>query len=167
MGVSGAGKTTVGQALAEALSLQFVDADNLHPASNVAKMAAGIPLNDEDRFPWLRQVGAELDRFQGEGIVLACSALKRRYRDLIREQAAGTTFVHLSASERVLANRVIGRPGHFMPASLLQSQIATLEPLEQGEAGVTVDCSQPVAELVREVVSALTAAAPGAESHAL
>ncbi|MTH70412.1 AAA family ATPase [Agromyces bracchium] len=162
MGVSGAGKSTVGQALADGLSLVFVDADSLHPRSNVAKMAAGTPLDDDDRFPWLMRVGLELQRDGAAGVVVACSALKRQYRDLIRERAPHAFFVHLSAGERVLADRIAARPDHFMPASLLGSQLATLEELGDDEAGVTVDCSLPVAELMREVILAL-GAVEGAE----
>jgi len=161
MGVSGSGKSTFGAALAEALGLRFTDADDLHPAANVAKMAAGTPLTDDDRRPWLDRVGEALAAGAASGgIVIACSALRRRYRDRLREAAPGTAFLHLAAPQAVLAERVSGRHGHFMPASLLGSQFATLEPLEAGERGLTLDATAPVPELVAEAVRWLNAPAP-------
>ena len=137
MGVSGAGKTTVGIALAERLGLRFEDADALHPAANVAKMAAGTPLTDADRAPWLQIVGQRIAA-SPDGIVMACSALREIYRDQIRAAAPEAVFVLLTVDESTLTDRVANRPGHFMPASLVHSQLDTLEPLSPGEIGVTV-----------------------------
>jgi len=137
MGVSGAGKTTVGIALAGRLGLPFEDADGLHPAANVAKMASGIPLTDEDRAPWLAIVGKRIAA-SPDGIVMACSALREIYRDQIRESAPEALFVLLTVDESTLTDRVANRQGHFMPASLVHSQLDTLEPLAPGENGVTV-----------------------------
>jgi gluconokinase len=138
MGVSGAGKTEVGTALAARLGATFKDADDLHPLPNVQKMAAGVPLTDEDRWPWLRLVGAELAGEHANGIVVACSALKRAYRDAIRAAAPSTRFILLKVEPSVLQQRLVQRPGHFMPASLLTSQLETLEALETAEAGMTL-----------------------------
>lgn len=139
MGVSGAGKSTVGAALAERLDVSFADADSLHPEANVAKMAAGTPLTDDDRWPWLALVGHALASAEREGLVIACSALRRAYRDAIRAMAPTVQFVHLNVPAATLADRVASRPGHFMPSSLLGSQLQLVEPLESDEAGVTVD----------------------------
>ena len=138
MGVSGSGKTTVGTALAAELGVPFVDADDLHPAENVARMAAGVPLTDDDRWPWLALVGERLAGADATGLVVACSALKRSYRDAIRQKAPEVRFVFLDAGRALLESRVRDRPGHFMPASLLDSQLAALEPLAPDEPGVTV-----------------------------
>ena len=155
MGVTGAGKTTVGIALAERLGLRFVDADDLHPAANVEKMAAGIPLTDDDRWPWLAAVGDALAEAGEPGLVVACSSLKRAYRDAIRARADGVRFVHLTAPPELLRDRLGHRTGHFMPATLLDSQLAILEPLDADEAGATVDVSGAVDENVDAVVEAL------------
>lgn len=139
MGVSGCGKSTVGALLAEQENAAFLDGDSLHPEANIVKMAAGIPLNDDDRRPWLRAIG---DRFAAAGaapLVIACSALKRSYRDLIRSAAPDVQFVHLAGREELLMSRMSTRPGHFMPPSLLQSQLNTLEALEPDESGVVLD----------------------------
>jgi carbohydrate kinase (thermoresistant glucokinase family) len=138
MGVSGAGKSEVGAALAKRLGTRFMDADSLHPQANVAKMSAGVPLTDEDRWPWLILVGQELARADSNGIVIACSALKRSYRDAIRAAAPSTKFVHLDVVLPVLQGRMASRSGHFMPSSLLASQLETLEPLADDEAGLRV-----------------------------
>jgi gluconokinase len=138
MGVSGSGKSTVGSALAAELRVPFVDADDLHPLANVEKMASGIPLTDDDRWPWLRLVGERLAGAGATGMVVACSALKRSYRDAIRAEAPGVRFVFLDASRALLEARVANRPTHFMPASLLDSQLAALEPLASDEPGITV-----------------------------
>ncbi len=131
MGVSGCGKTTVGALLAARLGAAFVDADALHPAGNVAKMAAGQPLTDADRWPWLDLAAAALrDRAP---VVMACSALRRAYRDRLRA-AGGVCFLHLAAPQPVIAARMATRHGHFMPPSLLASQYATLEPPGPEEA---------------------------------
>lgn len=151
MGVSGSGKSTVGRAVADALGASFVDGDDLHPAANVAKMAAGIPLTDADRAPWLRAVGRTLADGDDAGMVVACSALKRSYRDLIRDEAPGTVFAELDGPRELLQERMI-RPGHFMPASLLDSQLATLEPLQADEAGLRLDIAESPADLAAAIV---------------
>jgi carbohydrate kinase (thermoresistant glucokinase family) len=155
MGVSGCGKTTIGDLVARGLGVPFLDADSLHPVENVAKMAAGTPLTDEDRWPWLATVGSELAVAGSGGLVLACSALRRSYRDAIRAKAPDTVFLHLHGSEEVLGSRLEGRSGHFMPATLLASQLATLEPLEDDEAGIVVDIAGPVKPVVSEGVICL------------
>ena len=149
MGVSGSGKSTIGAALATRLGIRFEDADDLHPAANVAKMAAGIALTDDDRAPWLALVGAELAAASG-GLVIACSALKRVYREAILAAAPATRFVFLDGSRGLLESRMRHRHGHFMPASLLDSQLATLEPLAADEPGVTVslDADPTVEQIV-------------------
>lgn len=133
MGVSGAGKTVVGSALAASLGRPFVDGDDLHPVANKEKMRAGIPLTDDDREPWLRIVGERLAA--GDGVVLACSALKRRYRDLLREYAPDAFFVHLDPRREVLQEHLAGRSHEYMPATLLSSQLDALEPLRPDEDG--------------------------------
>jgi carbohydrate kinase (thermoresistant glucokinase family) len=155
MGVSGAGKTTVGLALAARLGLKFVDADDLHPAANVAKMAAGTPLTDDDRGPWLAIVGDTLAEAAEPGIVIACSALKRSYRDAIRARGEDVFFVHLTATPEVLRERLGHREGHFMPASLLDSQFAILEPLGTDERGAAIDVGVPPAAVLDAAVDAL------------
>ncbi|MDO8381869.1 MAG: gluconokinase, GntK/IdnK-type [Microbacterium sp.] len=167
MGVSAVGKSTVGSALAERLGIPFLDADDLHDAAAVASMAAGIPLTDIERMPWLGRVGMALAEQSG-GAVIACSALARRYRDAIRTTAPGAVFVHLDAPADVLAIRARAREGHFMPASLLASQLATLEPLDADEEGFAVDASLPVDDLVTAAVVGLTKRLdlpPAARSH--
>jgi carbohydrate kinase (thermoresistant glucokinase family) len=151
MGPSGSGKSTIGAALAVALDVPFSDADDLHPASNLAKMAAGQPLNDEDRGPWLRLVGMALAAASDTGLVMACSALRRRYRDAIAQLAPGTVFVELYGSRDLLAERMGAREGHFMPFALLDSQLAALEALGEHERGVRVDIAGTVPEIVAEV----------------
>jgi carbohydrate kinase (thermoresistant glucokinase family) len=153
MGVSGSGKTTVGAALADALGLRFVDGDALHPAANVAKMAAGIPLDDADRAPWLDAIGAVLATGP---VVVACSALKRAYRDRLRAAAPELQLVFLDGSRELLASRMAARPGHFMPASLLDSQLATLERPDPDEYPVTVDVVAPVPEIVASLMKRIT-----------
>lgn len=152
-GVSACGKSTTGTALANALGYGFRDGDDLHPDANTAKMSAGIPLTDADRWPWLSDIGAELAT--APALVIACSALKRSYRDAIRRQAPDAFFVHLHGSDDVLHARVQGRQGHFMPASLLDSQLAALEPLDGDEAGLVLDVAQPVNELVARALAVL------------
>lgn len=154
MGVSGCGKTTIGALVAHELGLPFTDGDSLHPVENIAKMAAGTPLNDDDRRPWLETVGKELAG-SANGLVVACSALKRSYRDSIRAQAPDAVFLHLGGSREVLGARLEGRSGHFMPAALLDSQLATLEPLGADEAGVVIDISAAVPALVSDAVARL------------
>lgn len=151
MGVSGCGKTTIGALVAHELGLPFTDGDSLHPVENIAKMAAGTPLNDDDRAPWLEIVGQELAG-SDNGLVVACSALKRSYRDTIRAQAPGVVFLHLDGTREVLGSRLEGRSGHFMPTTLLDSQLATLEPLDADERCVVIDISAPVPALVSDAV---------------
>ncbi|GIT80536.1 gluconokinase [Leifsonia sp. LS1] len=141
MGVSGSGKSTVGALVAAELGVVFVDGDALHPAANVAKMASGIPLTDADREPWLDAVGRTLADAAADGLVLACSALKRVYRDRIRSHAPATLFAELDGTEEELAARMV-RPGHFMPPSLLASQLATLQPLQEDESGLRLHVDQ-------------------------
>lgn len=157
MGVSGCGKTTIGDLVARELGILFIDGDALHPVENVAKMAAGTPLTDEDRWPWLAIVGRELAAAGDGGMVLACSALRRTYRDAIREQAPDTIFLHLNGSKEVLKARTEGRTGHFMPPALLESQLATLEPLQDDERGVMVDIAAPVQDVVAEALKGIVA----------
>lgn len=157
MGVSGCGKTTVGALVAHELGLPFTDGDSLHPVKNIAKMAAGNPLNDGDRRPWLETVGRELAG-SGNGLVVACSALKRSYRDAIRTQAPDAVFLHLAGSREILGSRLEGRSGHVMPAALLESQLATLEPLGADEASVVLDISVPVPAEVGDAVARLCSA---------
>lgn len=157
MGVSGSGKSTVGEQVAELLGVPFVDGDALHPAANVAKMASGIPLTDDDRIPWLRAVGRALAETSPEGAVVACSALKRSYRDLIRSEAPDALFAELDGDRALLAARMAARPGHFMPVSLLDSQLATLEPLRPEEHGLRLDVSRPLAELAEAIAGAVRA----------
>lgn len=151
MGVSGAGKTTIAKLLAERLEAPFIDADDLHGSENVAKMSAGIPLTDEDRMPWLERVGKALG--QHPAPVVACSALKRVYRDALRAHAPQARFVMLAADVERLTVQVSGRDDHFMPPALLQSQLETLEPLEDDEAGIVVRVDAGPEELVDRVVS--------------
>jgi carbohydrate kinase (thermoresistant glucokinase family) len=146
MGVSGCGKSTVGEVLASRLGVPFLDADTLHPPANVAAMAAGVPLTDEDRGPWLAAVAERLAAAPA-GLVVACSALRRAYRDVLRAGAPTAAHVHLHGTRAVLEERVADRPGHFMPAPLLASQLATLEPLDADERGVVLDVVDPPAEL--------------------
>jgi len=148
MGVTGAGKSVVGVALAERLGVPFRDADDFHSAANIAKMSAGVPLDDDDRLPWLRAIGAWLTEHAGSGAVASCSALKRAYRDVLRAEAPAISFVHLDITRAVARERVAGRPGHFMPASLVDSQFAALEPLAVDEAGVTISADESVDALV-------------------
>ncbi len=138
MGVSGSGKSTVGAALARRLNVPFVDADTLHPPANIAKMAAGEPLDDDDRNPWLETVGAWLAGHRGGGVV-SCSALKRKYRDQLRAHCPRVEFLHLRGSPELIGRRLAGRSGHFMPAALLRSQLDALEPLGTDEHGVVVN----------------------------
>lgn len=154
MGVSGSGKTTVGKALAAALGASYVEGDDLHPPANKEKMASGTPLEDEDRWPWLDLVGQALSE-DGGRVVATCSALKRSYRDRIRGPAPDAFFVLLDGDAELLRERQGARQGHFMPASLMDSQLATLEPLQEDEAGVRLDVSADPEELVDEAVAAV------------
>lgn len=153
MGVSGSGKTTVGRVLAERLGVPYAEADEFHPAANVEKMAAGHPLTDEDRWPWLRTIGEWITERAGRGGVVTCSALKRGYRDLLRSAAPGEVwFLHLAGDRAVIADRLGARTGHFMPAALLDSQFADLEPLAADEPGLTVDVARSPEEIAQSVI---------------
>ncbi|MFN3635930.1 MAG: gluconokinase [Rhizobium rhizophilum] len=158
MGVSGCGKSSVGEALAARLSLPFIEGDVLHPESNVEKMARGTPLTDEDRWPWLTVIGERMaDALsRGEGIIVSCSALKKVYRDHLRAATGGRlTFVYLDGSRELLGRRMGARTGHFMPLGLLDSQLATLE-VPTGEPGVvTVSIDQPVDGIVADALKGL------------
>ena len=149
MGVSGCGKTSVGHALAKSLGLTFIDGDDLHPQSNIEKMASGVPLTDADRAPCLAAVGQALAAAPPPAAI-GCSSLKRAYRDILRAEAGAITFLHLHTAREVLAKRMAEREGHFMPAALLDSQLATLEPLEADEAGVVIDIARPLSEVAAE-----------------
>lgn len=153
MGVSGCGKTTVGTLLGTALGLEFKDGDDLHPQANKDKMSAGIPLTDEDRGPWLDLVGQTLN--MPGGVVVACSALKRNYRERIRAAAPKTVFVQLQGGRDLLLCRLSERTGHFMPASLLDSQLQTIEPLASDEAGIVVDVNKSESEILTSVLTQL------------
>lgn len=155
MGVSGSGKSTLGEVLAQQLWVPFADADDLHPASNVEKMAAGHPLTDDDRWPWLARVGAALAAASDTGLVMACSALKRSYREAILAEAPGTRFLLLTAPKDILVERMSKRRGHFMPTTLLDSQLATLEPLAADEPGAISDVSGTIDENVTAARAAL------------
>ncbi len=152
MGVSGCGKTTVGQALMQRCALTFFDGDDLHPSSNIEKMSRGEPLNDADRAPWLTEVGRKLARQEGDAAI-GCSALKRAYRDIIRGEAGQVHFIHLHAPKLVLAKRVAERSGHFMPPSLLDSQFATLETLADDELGCVVNIDQSFEDVVKDATA--------------
>ncbi len=153
MGVSGCGKSTVGELLAATLGVDFAEGDDLHPAANIAKMASGAPLTDADRAPWLDRVAAWLDERVPRGGVIACSALKRAYRDRLRANAPALFVVHLTADRAQLRRRLSSRRGHFMPPTLLDSQLATLEPLAADEYGRTLDATAAPELLVRSVAS--------------
>src|SRR3954451_10970555 len=153
MGVSGSGKTTVGGPLAARLGVEYGEADDFHPESNKEKMHSGQPLDDADRRPWLEAIGAWLAEHPDRGAVATCSALKRSYRDLLRAAAPTAVFLHLQAPRDVLEPRMQHRSGHFMPTSLLASQLRTLEPLQPDEAGLVVDSDHPVDDIVDELVA--------------
>lgn len=150
MGVSGCGKTTLGEALAAALGLPYVEGDALHSPQNVARMAAGVPLTDADRQDWLHEIGQQLAR-AGNGVVVSCSALKRSYRDLLRRAAPDLRLVYLRGEPPLLAQRLAARRGHYMPASLLQSQLDTLEPPAPDERAIEVDASHSPAQILAHV----------------
>lgn len=159
MGVSGAGKTAVGSALARAIGVEFVEGDAYHSAENVRKMAAGVPLTDDDRAGWLRLLAEQLERSRraNTGMVLASSALKRSYRDVLRTGAPDVRFIHLKGPRELLAERLRGRHGHFMPPSLLDSQLETLEEPEPDEHAWVYDVSAPVQEIVENIVARVSA----------
>ncbi|AIM01459.1 gluconokinase [Sinorhizobium meliloti] len=151
MGVAGCGKSAIGAALATRLGATYVDGDDLHPPENIARMSRGEPLTDDDRWPWFTLVGRRLAAPDGV-LIIGCSALKRRYRDHIRNEAgAPVTFVHLSGTKVLITARMGARAGHFMPVSLIESQFAALEPPTTDENVITVDIDQPLEVLVDEI----------------
>ena len=159
MGVSGSGKTTVATGIAEQLGWVFAEGDDFHPMANVEKMRAGEPLTDDDRWPWLRVlaewIGAREDA--GEDAVLTCSALKRAYRDVLAAGHPSVRFVHVTASAETIRGRLESRPGHYLPASLLDSQLAALEPLQGDEPGITLPGVGDADAVVRALVARLDA----------
>jgi gluconokinase len=157
MGVSGSGKSTIADRLAQRLGWIYEDGDKFHPASNVAKMRAGHPLTDEDRSPWLQAIAGETDRAckAGEHVVIACSALKRSYRDVLVHGRSDVRIVYLSGTQELIANRLARRKGHFMPPGLLTSQFKTLEPPGADENPVTVSIDASVEEIVDDTISQL------------
>lgn len=163
MGVSGSGKTTVAQGVAKATGFRFAEGDDFHSQANRDKMASGHPLTDEDRWPWLRTIGEWISErtAAGESTVVTCSALKRTYRDLLREERPEVSFCHVDVDIEELQQRVANRKGHYMPASLLQSQLDTLEPLDDDEPGVTVLTSGDPDQVLQQVLTALDLPAEG------
>ncbi|CAL9611138.1 gluconokinase [Streptomyces sp. Tu 3180] len=157
MGVAGTGKTTIGPLLAARFGVPYAEGDDFHPQANIAKMSAGTPLTDEDRWPWLDAIGDWAHGRAGLGGVVSCSALKRSYRDRLRAAAPGVVFVHLTGDRALVEDRMSHRQGHFMPTALLDSQFATLQPLERDEAGVAVDVTGGPEEIVERAAAALAA----------
>jgi gluconokinase len=157
MGVSGSGKSTIAEHLAARLGWRYVDGDLFHPPANVAKMSAGHPLTDQDRWPWLRAIAAEIDRLAaaGERAVVACSALKRAYRDILVHGRDDVRIVFLDGTKELIAKRLDARKGHFMPPGLLDSQFETLEPPQQSEHPLTVSIDASVDEIVDDIVHQL------------
>jgi carbohydrate kinase (thermoresistant glucokinase family) len=157
MGVSGSGKTTIGRALARRLGWRFQEGDALHPPENIAKMKAGHPLDDKDRAPWLSAIAAAIDewRRRGERGVITCSALKRRYRDIIIGDRPDVRLVYLEGSQALIGERIAERHGHFMPASLLDSQFVALEPPAPDEHAIAASVDMPVADTVAQIAAAL------------
>ena len=162
MGVSGCGKSTLGERLAAALHCRFVEGDTLHPPDNVARMAAGTPLDDDDRAGWLASIAALLadSAARGEGLVVSCSALKRSYRDRLRDGCPGLRLVHLHGDPSLLARRMATREGHYMPPALLDSQLATLELPAADEGAITLDIADPLPALLAAALARLDSAAP-------
>ena len=158
MGVSGSGKTTIGEKLAARMSWRYEDADTFHPPSNVAKMSAGQPLTDDDRWPWLKAIAAEIDRVcaAGDRVVIGCSALRRVYRDMLVHGRDDIRFIYLEGTEALIADRLGQRKGHFMPPGLLTSQFQTLEPPTDDEHALTVSIDGPVEMIVDRIISQLS-----------
>jgi gluconokinase len=158
-GVAGSGKSTIGARLARALGVEFVEGDEYHPAENVARMAAGIPLTDDDRAGWLRALAARIREAKdaGTGLVLTCSALKRSYRDVLRAEADDLQFIFLRGPRALIAERLARRRGHFMPSSLLDSQLATLEEPSPDEEAWVCDIGKPPQDLVAALVARASA----------
>jgi len=154
MGVSGCGKSSIGEKLAAELGVPFIEGDTFHSQANVAKMSAGIPLTDDDRRDWLASLRDMLARREG-GAVLSCSSLKRSYRDLLRSAGGDVRFAHLAGDRGLLLERVSNRPGHYMPPSLLDSQLSTLEPLQPDEAGITLDIRDSQQQLVAQILASV------------
>jgi gluconokinase len=159
MGVSGSGKSTVAAALVDRLGWEFAEGDDFHPPANVEKMRAGIPLDDDDRWPWLRSLAAWIGEHEkaGRNVVVTCSALKRRYRDLLRDGHPSVWFAQVTADAELIRDRIEHRTGHYMPASLLDSQLDTLEPLADDEPGVQVSGVGSPESVVSEILAALDA----------
>jgi gluconokinase len=159
MGVSGSGKTSIAVEIARRLGWAYIEGDDLHPEANVAKMRAGTPLDDDDRWPWLRRVAAVIGEHEqaGTSFLLTCSALKRSYRDLLRDGHPSVWFAHVDPSEQVLTDRLAKRTGHYMPPSLLTSQLATLEPLSPDEPGAAVPGEGSVDQTASDLLAALRA----------
>ncbi|CAL9595640.1 gluconokinase [Streptomyces sp. enrichment culture] len=155
MGVAGTGKTTIGPLLAARYGVPYAEGDDFHPRANIDKMTAGTPLTDDDRWPWLDAIGAWAHGRAGEGGVVSCSALKRSYRDRLRAAAPGVVFVHLTGDRALVEDRMSHRQGHFMPTALLDSQFATLQPLERDESGVAVDVTGSPEEITERAAAAL------------
>ena len=155
MGVAGTGKTTIGPLLAARLGVPYAEGDDFHPPANIAKMSAGVPLDDEDRWPWLDAIGSWAHARAGLGGVVSCSALKRAYRDRLRAEAPGIVFVHLNGARELIEDRMTHRRGHFMPTALLDSQFATLQPLQADESGVAVDVIGSPEDIAERAVRAL------------
>ncbi|MFF4751254.1 gluconokinase [Streptomyces sp. NPDC002514] len=157
MGVAGTGKTTIGRLLAARLGVPYAEGDDFHPPASIAKMSAGVPLDDADRWPWLDAIGRWAHGRAGLGGVVSSSALKRSYRDRLRAAAPGIVFVHLTGDRALVEDRMSHRQGHFMPTALLDSQFATLQPLEPDETGVAVDVSGSPQQITERAVEALAA----------
>ncbi len=154
MGVSGCGKTSIGEKLAAALGVPFIEGDAFHSQANIAKMTAGTALTDEDRREWLLILRDKLAAREG-GAVLSCSSLKRAYRDLLRSAGGDVRFAHLAGDRALLLERVSNRPGHYMPPSLLDSQLSTLEPLQPDETGITLDIRDTQEQLVAHILASV------------
>jgi gluconokinase len=161
MGVSGSGKTVVGSALAEALGGRFAEGDRFHPPANISRMSAGLPLRDEDRWGWLDAIATEIGEAErhGEALVVSCSALKRVYRDRLRLASRHLQFFYLEIGREAAAARVAARKGHFMPASLIDSQFAALEPPAPDEGALTLDAAKDSAKLVAFAALAIAGSA--------
>jgi gluconokinase len=164
MGVAGSGKTTIGEKLAERLGWTYEDGDRFHPKANVEKMSAGQPLTDEDRWPWLQAIADEIDEVCSCGghVVISCSALKRAYRDVLVHGRGDVRIVYLDGTQDLIAHRLAARKGHFMPPTLLESQLKTLQPPGPEENPVTVSIDAPIEEIVDEILRKL---APAADLH--